>query len=164
MKKSERIETFVAGLGGGGGLLHPCYEGWFRCFNAGDYYEAHDVLEHLWLKTTGEDALFFKGLIQLAGAFVHLKKQHERPWHVKDGARLRPASRLFSLALKNLMPYTPSYHQLDVCAVCALCEEYLLALEASAFAQNPWRPEARPVIMLAHRGVTSQESTPSPGA
>jgi predicted metal-dependent hydrolase len=147
MKKSERIETFVAGLGGGG-RLHPCYEGWFTCFNAGDYYEAHDVLEHLWLRTRGGDALFFKGLIQLAGAFVHLKKQHARPSHAKDGARLRPAARLFALALKNLAPFAPSHLRLDVRAACALCEEHLLALEAAAFSRNPWRPDALPAITL----------------
>jgi uncharacterized protein len=147
MKKNERIETFVAGLGGGG-ELHPCYEGWFKCFNAGDYYEAHDVLEHLWLKTHDGNALFFKGLIQLAGAFVHLKKQHARPWHAKDGARLRPASRLFALALKHLGPVGPRHLHLDVSTVCALCEEHLLALEAADFLRNPWQPDARPVIAL----------------
>ena len=149
MKKSERIESFVTGLVGQGGSLHPCYEGWFKCFNVGDYYEGHDVLEHLWLKTTDNNAHFFKGLIQLAGAFVHLKKQHARPWHAKDGARLRPASRLFALAMKNLAPFAPMHLRLDVRAVCALCEDHLLALEAGEFSRNPWSPEALPIIELA---------------
>ena len=30
---------------------HPCYVGYFRCWNEQRYYEAHDVLEHLWLRT-----------------------------------------------------------------------------------------------------------------
>ena len=35
----------------------PCYQGYFRCcFNEGRYYEAHDVLEHLWLGGGRADA------------------------------------------------------------------------------------------------------------
>ena len=51
VKKAARMDAFVAGLGADAASpLDPCYQGYFRCFNAGDYYEAHDVLEHLWLK------------------------------------------------------------------------------------------------------------------
>lgn len=129
--------------------LDPCYTGWFTCFNRGEYYEAHDVLEHLWLQTPpGPEHAFYKGLIQLAGAFVHLKKQHIRPWHPKDGARLRPAGRLFALALGNLMPSRPCRQRLDVDAVCALCTAHLEELERSQFQVNPWDPERLPRIEL----------------
>ena len=148
MKKSDRIQTMVEGLGGTLPGLDPCYTGWFTCFNRAEYYEAHDVLEHLWLETEGANYAFYKGLIQLAGAFVHLKKQHARPWHPKDGARLRPAARLFALALKNLESFAPAHHRLDVSAVCRLCSEHIGMLEASRFAQNPWNPEAIPQIWL----------------
>ena len=73
MKKNDRISAYIGQLGADPGLaLDPCYQGYFKCFNAGAYYEAHDVLEHLWLRTRDENHLFFKGLIQVAGAFVHL--------------------------------------------------------------------------------------------
>ena len=50
MNKHARMEAFVAGLETDPALaLDPCYQGYFRCFNEGQYYEAHDVLEHLWL-------------------------------------------------------------------------------------------------------------------
>src|SRR5881227_2039899 len=68
---------------------HPFYVAFFRCWNEQRYYEAHDVLEQLWLKKDSSDADFFKGLIQAAGAFVHLQKQFEHPLHVKHGRRLR---------------------------------------------------------------------------
>ena len=110
------------------GDLHPCYTGWFTCFNAGDYYEAHDVLEHLWLKTDGPDHAFYKGLIQLAGAFVHFKKQRLRPEHPKDGARLAPAGRLLALARQNIAPYGPVHLRLDVEGVCRLCDSFLVAV------------------------------------
>ena len=150
MKKSDRIEAFVATLetsapGEGG---DPRYTGWFTCFNAGDYYEAHDVLEHLWLRTPGENHAFFKGLIQLAGAFVHLRKQHEHPTHAKHGARLRPAARLFRLAQKNLTPFAPRHLRLDVAAVCQLCEDHAQKIEAADYTQNSWSPKSRPHLEL----------------
>lgn len=153
MKKSARIETLLTGLetgpGGNGVAYDPCYVGWFTCFNAGSYYEAHDVLEHLWLQTRDTNHAFFKGLIQVAGAFVHLRKQFERPWHPKDATRLRPAVRLFALAGTNLAPYRPLHLRLDVASVCTLCETLAAAIEASEFSRNPWDPARAPRIELA---------------
>ena len=60
MKKNERIAAFVAQLGGSPDpALDPRYLGYFTCFNAQQYYEAHDVLEKLWLETKGADHRFF---------------------------------------------------------------------------------------------------------
>ncbi len=148
MKKSDRIQAMVEGLTAGETGLDPCYTGWFACFNRAEYYEAHDVLEHLWLQTRDANYAFYKGLIQLAGAFVHLRKQHERPWHPKDGARLRPAARLFALALGNLAAFCPAHLRLDVADTCRLCREYIAELERTQFAVNPWNPERRPRIEL----------------
>ena len=147
MNKHARISSFVAGLGGDPGLaVHPCYQGYFKCFNETRYYEAHDVLEHLWLQggRTDPEHAFYKGLIQLAGAFVHLRKQHARPDHAKDGRRLRPAVRLFALAVANLTPYGPRHLGLDIDAVLALCAAQVAAIVASDFTQNPWSPEIAP--------------------
>ena len=110
MNKHARMTAFVAGLDADpASVLDPCYQGYFRCFNEGRYSEAHDVLEHLWLQggRTDPDHAFYKGLIQVAGAFVHLRKQHEHPAHAKHGRRLRPAARLFALAAANLAAYGP---------------------------------------------------------
>ena len=81
MDKGERISRFIEELEGvapeaasGEIAQHPCYRGFFRCWNEQRYYEAHDVLEHLWLETRSEAANYFKGLIQAAGGFVHLQK------------------------------------------------------------------------------------------
>jgi predicted metal-dependent hydrolase len=151
MKKHERMEAFVAGLEADASLaLDPCYQGYFRCFNDGMYYEAHDVLEHLWLANGREaaDFAFYKGLIQVAGAFVHLKKQAARPGHAKDGRRLRPAVRLFRLAMLNLAEYRPRHLALDVDAVCALCAGHAAAITASDFTRNPWSAESAPRLEL----------------
>ena len=126
--------------------LHPCYQGYFTCFNEGRYYEAHDVLEHLWLRDgpAAPDHAFYKGLIQLAGAFVHLRKQYEHPTHVKHGRRLRPAARLFDLARANLAAFEPRHLSLDVAAVRALCVQQAAAIEQSGFQRNPWSPDGVP--------------------
>jgi hypothetical protein len=147
MKKGQKIEAFVETLSTGS-THDPCYEGYFICFNEQNYYEAHDVLEHLWLKDRGPSHQFFKGLIQLAGAFVHLQKQYRRPEHPTDGRRLRPAWRLFKLAQTNLEPYLPAFLDLDVRSVLELCSRNMRAIEGTDFKSNPWNPIAAPVLTL----------------
>ena len=150
MKKFARMEAFVESLPTAEAAgLHPCYTGYFVCFNRGEYYEAHDVLEHLWLQCTDANALFYKGLIQFAGGFVHLRKQHLRPDHPKDGRRLAPAARLFDLAAANLAPFAPHHLQLDVASVLALASRTAGAIRESNFTANPWTPDARPELQLS---------------
>lgn len=149
MNKHTRMTDFVASLGADPSLaLHPCYQGYFRCFNEGRYYEAHDVLEHLWLGPRDANWAFYKGLIQIAGAFVHLQKQYLRPQHPKDGRRLRPACRLFALGLANLLPYGSRHLALDLSDLERLCAQYVAAIAASDFQRNPWSPEHAPQLAL----------------
>ena len=149
VKKGERIEDYVKSLGLATETYSPYYLAYFNCFNTQEYYEAHDVLEHLWLKGRDENYGFYKGLIQLAGAFVHLKKQRARPTHPKDGRRMYPAVRLFALAEKNLAPYGPVHLGVDVTAVLAMAEGYVAKIEASEYSQNPWQPDTAPKLQLA---------------
>ena len=158
MKKSDRISAFVESLNAPSDDLafDPCYLGYFKCFNQQDYYEAHDVLEHLWLANQADgkqdpNYRFFKGLIQLAGAFVHLKKQFARPTHPKDGTRARPASRLFLMAKENLAPYAPVHLSLDVADLCRFCEEQSRAIIQADYSVNPWSPAAAPTLQLLAR-------------
>lgn len=149
MKKSDRISAFVQQLGADPALaLDPRYQGYFTCFNAQQYYEAHDVLEHLWLEGRDENYQFFKGLIQVAGAFVHLQKQFLHPGHLKHGRRLRPAVRLFRLGVNNLAPYGTRHLRLDVLALCQMCEHWAAEIVASEFRCNPWQPARAPQLHL----------------
>ena len=158
MNKGERISRFVAALETGeakaeSGLMadHPYYRAYFRCWNEQRYYEAHDVLEQVWLKSaiTSEDAQYFKGLIQAAGAFVHLQKQFEHPTHPKHGRRLAPAVRLFRLAEKNLAPFGPERHAFDVAKFREMLSRYCEAVEAGG-GKNPWMPETAPTVSLSN--------------
>ena len=153
MNKGERISRLVAGLTAEDVdpnqtdiAEHPFYRGFFRCWNEQRYYEAHDVLEQLWLKTESGDADFFKGLIQAAGAFVHLQKRFEHPAHAKHSRRLPPAVRLFRLAEKNLSAFAPRHHGLDVAAFCQLLRAYADQIVVSDYKTNPWSPETGPKL------------------
>ena len=127
---------------------HPYYRAFFRCWNEQRYYEAHDVLEQLWLNSESLDTDYFKGLIQAAGAFVHLQKHFEHPLHAKHGRRLPPAVRLFRLAQKNLADFAPRHHALDVAALCQLLSRYADRIVASDYTINPWSPETAPTLKL----------------
>ena len=95
------------------------YIGFFDCFNRQLFYEAHEVLEHIWLQDRhGPNGAFYKGLIQLAGAFVHL--QRNRPG---------PAAALFKLASVNFEKYPRRHEQLDVASVRQLIAAWLDRLE-----------------------------------
>src|SRR5206468_3427797 len=155
MSKGERISRFVAELGaedanpGQGDIVkHPFYRAFFHCWNEQDYYEAHDVLEQLWLKTKSSDADYFKGLIQAAGAFVHLQKRFEHPSHAKHSKRLPPAVRLFRLAEKNLSRFGARHHGLDVAALWKLLNRYADQFVASYYTVNPSPPGTAPKLQL----------------
>ena len=155
MNKGERISQFVAELTGEDVDLaetdvakHPFYLAFFRCWNEQRYYEAHDVLEQLWLNSDSRDADFFKGLIQAAGAFVHLQKRFEHPLHAKHRRRLAPAVRLFRLAERNLSSFTPRRHGLNVAPLCQLLRAYADQIVASDYKTNPWSPETAPKICI----------------
>ena len=157
MNKGERISRFVSDLLGEVGdpekidiIDHPYYRAYFRCWNEQCYYEAHDVLEQVWLNKDSEDDQFFKGLIQAAGAFVHLKLNFEHPTHAKHGRRLKPAVRLFALAEKNLSMFAPKHHALDVASLLELLRSEREKIERSEFQKNPWSPQTAPVLEL-HR-------------
>jgi predicted metal-dependent hydrolase len=152
MNKSTRVEEFVQGLesSGMGADFNPFYLAYFQCFNSGHYYEAHDVLEHLWLKDgrEGADYAFYKGLIQLAGAFVHLRLQYLHPEHPKHRVRLHPARRLFLLAQSNIVNYGKIHRGLALDLPLGLARGMVLFLEESQCLRNPWDPGSLPRLPM----------------
>lgn len=136
-KKSGKIAERIAAFAGSGSDAH--YLGYFDCFNRQEFYEAHDVLEELWLADkSGPNGNFYKGLIQLAGAYVHLQKE-----------RLRPAAALFKLAQTNLRQYPHVHEQLELAKVLAMIDSWLAWLEAGDFTQNPLRTQPAPTLALS---------------
>lgn len=135
-KKSGKISELIAGCAGRG--WSPHYSGYFECFNRGLYFEAHDVLEELWLADRhGPNYAYHKGLIQLAGAFVHLQKN-----------RLRPAVALFNLAATNLEKYPAHHDGMDLAVVRELIADWKGAVEIGGFEVNPLNLRPPPQLAL----------------
>jgi hypothetical protein len=119
--------------------LDPRYLGFFDCFNRQLFFEAHEVLEDLWLGERGKSkGLFYKGLIQLAGAFVHVQKK-----------RWKPAVSLFELARKNLLLYSPVYDGLELAPVVELIGEWLDLSKADGTESDPVTCRGMPNIRLS---------------
>jgi hypothetical protein len=135
--KSGRIAAMIAGLQGRSRDAH--YLGYFECFNQGLYYEAHDVLEELWLAggKTAPNYSFHKGLIQFAGAFVHLQK-----------GRLGPAVALFNLADANLAKYPTDHEGMSVDVVRVQIDAWRQAAREAEPAGNPLGNRPPPRIDL----------------
>lgn len=136
-RKSPRIAERIAGLSGGGWDAH--YLGYFDCFNRQEFYEAHDVLEELWLAggKSASNYAFHKGLIQLAGAFVHLQKD-----------RLQPAVALFNLADNNLRQYPALHDGVDLTVVLGLIDDWRGRVGRDPGAPNPLRSGPSPRLEL----------------
>lgn len=43
-------------------------------FDRGAYFEAHEAWEEAWRRASGEDAAFFRGLVQAAAACLHASR------------------------------------------------------------------------------------------
>ena len=135
-KKSAMIAALIASCQGQ--ELDAHYLGYFECFNRGLFYEAHDVLEELWLPNrTGANGPFYKGLIQFAGAFVHLEK-----------GRLGPAAALLRLAQANLQKYPAIHERLAVNDVLTLIGHWRERLETNSATRNPLSADTAPRLAL----------------
>jgi predicted metal-dependent hydrolase len=135
--KSPKIAALLAEIEDDG--VHARhYLGYFACFNRQLYYEAHDVLEELWLPLRGTpQARFYQGLIQVAGGFVHLQKN-----------RIAPAARLFALALTNFESYPAHHAGIDLDAIRRLCRGQRQTILDSGGTINPWSTERAPQLDL----------------
>ncbi len=137
--KSPRTAEIIAGCQGQG--LDPHYLGFFACFNQQLFYEAHEALEQLWLPARRTpEAAFYKGLIQMAGAFVHLQK-----------GRIRPAAALFRLAKNNLQPYSPVQFHLNIGAVLRLIEDWHSQVTAPEFQVKLFATLSPPKLQLSDK-------------
>ena len=135
-RKHKRIAALVEQHQGH--ELDQHYVGFFDCFNRQLFYEAHEVLEHIWLKDKqGPNGAFYKGLIQLAGAFVHLQKNHPQP-----------AGALFKLALANLEKYPREHERLNLDSTRHLIQSWLADLERARFEVNPLTADNAPKLNL----------------
>jgi predicted metal-dependent hydrolase len=113
------------------------YSAFFTCFNDGQYFEAHEVLEELWLEVRHDaDGNFYKGLIQFAAAFLHWQE-----------GRTGPAAALLRTAGGHLARYPERHHGLDVARVRQMTNAWADDL-ATAASSGQTLPCARPRLEL----------------
>jgi predicted metal-dependent hydrolase len=74
-------------------------------FRAGEYEEAHEEIERLWLSTEGADSDFYKGLIQACIALHHFQR-----------GNLEGAAKLYGGHRRYLAAYLPAHRGLDLAA------------------------------------------------
>lgn len=93
-------------------------------FNQGEFFEAHEVWEDLWIELNDDDKGFYHGLIQAAVALHHARRGNP------NGARS-----LFRRMRANLERYLPSYLGLDL-------ESFLARMDAACAPvfEEPPRP------------------------
>ena len=117
MNKNEHLRRLLEAAGASG--PKGPYVAYFFFFNRQQFYEAHDILESLWLgERSGPNNEFYKALIQLAGAFVHMQK-----------GRLKPALALFKLSRSYLERYPARHEGLDLADALRLIEQWTAAVE-----------------------------------
>ena len=105
-------------------------------FNAGEFFEAHEVWEELWMECPATERRFVQALIQAAVAVYHFSRGNHA------GAR-----RLFHSGRRYMEPYRPAHMGLDVDDFWGKMESHLApALTDSATPAGPL-----PLIVLAPR-------------
>lgn len=84
-------------------IYDPRYLAGIVLFNRGDFFEAHEVWEDLWMDTAGEDRQFFQGLIQAAVGLCHF-----------CNGNVRGAVKLYHSSRDYMSKYPSPHHGLDV--------------------------------------------------
>jgi hypothetical protein len=123
--------------------LERDYAAYIECFNSGRYYEAHDALEPLWLRVRGSAvANLLKGLIQLAGAFVHVQKD-----------RLGPARALLGRARFHLEPFVTANSLVDVPTILGLIGQWEVRVGSAIAGDQLLRTYAPPALPESRAGT-----------
>jgi predicted metal-dependent hydrolase len=117
----------------------PRYLEGIRWFNQGEFFEAHESWEELWLEVQGPARRFYQGLIQVAVCLHHFGNGNTR------GAR-----KLYHSSTGYLQDYRPRYLGLDLerlCADLAVCCREILDSDEH-FPQGTLDPRLVPKLYL----------------
>ncbi|MCS6849989.1 MAG: DUF309 domain-containing protein [Gemmataceae bacterium] len=111
----------------------PRYLAGIVCFNAQEFFEAHEVWEGLWLESAGPERRFVQGLIQAAVALYHL-----------SNGNLKGAGKLFRSARAYMEQYPSPYWGLDVPAFWQQMEECCRPILSQSAPDPLARPDPGP--------------------
>ncbi len=111
-------------------------------FNRERFFECHEMLEEAWLGASGEQRTFLQGLIQIAVAFYHLRREN-----------LVGAGRLLTAGMEKLSAFAPERDAVDVAALLAALKPLLEASAAGTI-----RPDSiAPRIIIKIQPLPSSE-------
>jgi predicted metal-dependent hydrolase len=96
-------------------VTEPEYVAFVECWNDGRFFEAHEVLEGLWVRTHDRRQ---QGLIQMAAALYHLQR-----------GNLKGARTMIDRALPRLRDARAAASPVDAGSVCTYAEWLRSALE-----------------------------------
>lgn len=123
-------------------------EEWAALFNAGRYFEAHEVLEHPWLHAVEPDKTFLKGLIHAAVCLYQYRRGNGHGARVKYGSGRR-----------YLEPYHPCYAGVAVAELVAQLDRFFAPLVSMPRGTPPPPPvEAWPAVSLPRNGADGEQS------
>jgi predicted metal-dependent hydrolase len=129
-------------------IPNTSYEKGVELFNRGEYFDAHEVWEDLWMECPSAERRFIQALIQAAVAIHHF----ERGNHAG-------AARLFKSGRAYMEPFRPDYRGLNVDSFWRQMEAHL----APALPDNVGLSGPRPVIVLTHQIAHKIAHRPSTG-
>ncbi|MBI4461063.1 MAG: DUF309 domain-containing protein [Acidobacteria bacterium] len=79
------------------------FEEGIALFNREQFFECHEALEEVWMELSGDQKKFLQGLIQVAVAFHHLRRNN-----------MRGARRLLAAGVEKLSRFRPPQNAVDV--------------------------------------------------
>ncbi len=89
-----------------------------ECFNRGEFFTCHELLEEVWLEEPEEEKPFYQGLIQVAAAFHHY--QRSNPTGMES---------LLRAGTEKLRRYPPIYRGVDLATLLVALQPWLDCLE-----------------------------------
>ena len=117
----------------------PRYLAGIVLFNRGDFFEAHEVWESIWLEEHGPDRQFYQGLIQAAVGLCHF-----------CNGNVRGAAKLYRSSRDYLARYGAVYHGMNLARFAEEMQQCFAELTAGAEppAGTPIREDLIPEIAL----------------
>lgn len=84
-------------------------------FNRRYFWEAHEILEDLWMEERGQRKIFYQAIIQAAASLYHVLN-----------ANPKGVIKLAEESLRKLAPFRPQYSQIHVEELCQSLQHYLV--------------------------------------
>jgi len=115
------------------------FEQGLALFNAGRFFECHEVWEEVWKRSSGGEKLFYQGLIQAAVALLHAER-----------GNMRGAASTWAKARQKLRPLPSEHMGLALGEFRASLEEFFASASKGDF--KAARPKIRLVSSRARDG------------